>query len=153
MTNMQPQYGDRDNTGRYDFNGGIWSDLETQVRQWAASFDTLYVCKGGTIDRDDQIIEYVCQGSHQKTRVNVNHVPVPKYFFMALVRQTTKGINGIAFWMEHLNEDRSSDLLGQYAISIDKLENKTGIDFFCNLPDDTENAVEASLNLSDWNLK
>jgi endonuclease G len=153
MTNMQPQYGDKDNTGRYDFNGGIWGDLETQVRQWAARFDTLYVCKGGTIDRDDQIIEYVCQSSHQNTRVNANHVPVPKYFFMALVSQTTKGIRGIAFWMEHLDEDRSGDKLSQYAISIDELENKTGLDFFCNLPDDTENSVEADLTLSDWNLQ
>ena len=47
----------------------------------------------------------------------------------------------------------SGDKLSQYAISIDELENKTGLDFFCNLPDDTENSVEADLTLSDWNLQ
>ena len=134
MTNIYPQVG--------NFNGKLWQKLEGQVRSWAKNSHVTYICKGGTIDKESEIL----------ARTTGNHI-VPKYFFMALVRQTTKGINGIAFWMEHLNEDRSSDLLGQYAISIDKLENKTGIDFFCNLPDDTENAVEASLNLSDWNLK
>ena len=43
--------------------------------------------------------------------------------------------------------------LKDYAVSIDELERFTGIDFFCNLPDNTENAVEATLTLSDWNLK
>ena len=36
------------------------------------------------------------------------------------------------------------------ALSIDELEEKTGIDFFCNLPDDLENTVESSMNLDDW---
>jgi endonuclease G len=36
------------------------------------------------------------------------------------------------------------------AISIDELEAKTGIDFFCNLPDGIEAEVEASKNLNAW---
>ena len=43
--------------------------------------------------------------------------------------------------------------LGDYAISIDELEKRTGIDFFCNLPDDIEDYVESSLNLEFWHLK
>ena len=35
------------------------------------------------------------------------------------------------------------------AVSIDDLEEKTGIDFFCNLPDDLENTVESDMNLDD----
>ena len=42
LTNMQPQTN--------DFNAKIWAHMEAQVRVWAAKFDTLYVCKGGTID-------------------------------------------------------------------------------------------------------
>ena len=37
-------------------------------------------------------------------------------------------------------------------ISIDELERRTGIDFFCNLPDDIENTVEATVETSFWNL-
>ena len=144
MTNMQPQYGDKDNTGRYDFNGGIWGDLETQVRQWAARFDTLYVCKGGTIDRDDQIIEYVCQSSHQNTRVNANHVPVPKYFFMAVLGRTGNNFKATGFWISQEGWDRNkrSTSNKNYAVNIATIQNNTGIDFFCSLPDDIESQVE-----------
>lgn len=136
MTNIYPQVG--------NFNGKLWAKLESQVRKWGPNdkVNLMFVCKGGTIDKESEILD----------RTIGNHI-VPKYFFMAIIRQTTKGISGIAFWMEHLNEDRSNDPLSLYAMSIDELERKTGIDFFCNLPDNVENSVEATLTLSDWNLK
>ena len=36
----------------------------------------------------------------------------------------------------------------KYLISIDELEQKTGIDFFCNLPDKTEDIVEKTVGSS-----
>ncbi|MDY6229959.1 MAG: endonuclease, partial [Prevotella sp.] len=39
-----------------------------------------------------------------------------------------------------------------YAISIKELEERTGIDFFCNLPDDIEVEVEKEVNVKDWGL-
>lgn len=36
--------------------------------------------------------------------------------------------------------------------AIDELERRTGIDFFCNLPDDIENAVESAVDTSFWNI-
>lgn len=134
MTNIMPMVG--------NFNGKLWSKLESQVRSWGKNSDTLYICKGGTIDNSSYILDYT----------KGNHI-VPKYFFMALFRKSAKGLSAIGFWMEHLNEDRSSDKLSKYAKSIDKLEQLTGIDFFCNLPDDTENKYEATMTLSDWNLQ
>ena len=136
MTNIYPQVG--------NFNGKLWAKLESQVRKWGPNdkVNLMFVCKGGTIDKESEILD----------RTIGNHI-VPKYFFMAIVRQTTKGISGIAFWMEHLNEDRSNDPLSLYAMSIDELERKTGIDFFCNLPDNVEDTVESTLTLSDWNLQ
>ena len=41
-------------------------------------------------------------------------------------------------------EDKSSDALTGYIVSIDELEEKTGIDFFCNLPDDKEESLEST---------
>ena len=35
-------------------------------------------------------------------------------------------------------------------MSIDALEQETGIDFFHNLPDNIENTVEATYNVNDW---
>ena len=42
--------------------------------------------------------------------------------------------------------------MGRVAITIDELERKTGIDFFCNLPDKTENEVEKKIVLNVWGL-
>jgi endonuclease G len=123
LSNMQPQVN--------GFNAKVWANMESQVRVWnKGSFrDTLYVCKGGTIDKADQIITKTSKG-----------LIVPKYFFMAILCKNKTGYKALAFWIEHkANADTD---LAKYVISIDELEEKTGIDFFCNLPDDIENKVE-----------
>ena len=51
--------------------------------------------------------------------------------------------HAFGFWTEHLNSYVPSNTdLKQYALSISELEKKTGMDFFCNLPDNIENEVE-----------
>ena len=132
ITNMQPQLN--------KFNAGIWADMESQVRIWAGKFDTLYVCKGGTIDKAAHIYEYLCNSSHQSTRVNLNYVPVPKYFFMAVLGRTGNNFKATAFWIDQRNY--SSTSLRSYVKTVGELQQETGIDFFCNLPDDIENQVE-----------
>ena len=133
LTNMQPQ--------RNVFNAGIWQDMENRVRSWTPrnASDTLYVCKGGTIDSENMIIERI-----------KGKLIVPKYFFMALLLKNKYGYRAMAFWIEQKNEDHSDDDLKDYVVSIDELERKTGIDFFCNLPDATENSVESKVALNSW---
>lgn len=50
----------------------------------------------------------------------------------------------------------TSDKLSNYLVNIKTLQDYTGIDFFCNLPDDIENKVESasleSIKL-DWGFK
>ena len=134
LTNMQPQY--------KDFNAGLWGNMENKLRSWIStgskSEDTLYVCKGGTIDEvsseggvKDPILRKLSSG-----------LIVPRYFFMALLRKSKTGYKALAFWAENLNEDHSNDPLGNYVINIRELEQRTGIDFFCNLPDAVEEDVE-----------
>lgn len=129
LTNMHPQ--------RNAFNAGLWEKMESQVRTWnRGTFrDTLYVCKGGTIDSETNIIKYIGTG--------INKIPVPKYFYMAVLCKNSEGYKALGFWVEHKNEDHSMDKLGDYVVNIDELEQKTGIDFFCNLPDNIENQIEA----------
>lgn len=123
MTNMMPQVG--------NFNGKIWADMEDRVRGWAKNVDTLYVCKGGTIDRGDYIVNYTKSG-----------FIVPRYFFMAVLAKNAQGYKAMAFWIEHLNSYPSNAKVANYVINVRELEQKTGIDFFCNLPDDVEETVE-----------
>lgn len=137
LTNMQPM--------RNLFNANLWAKMEQQVwKTWnRPSFrDTLYVCKGGTIDRSDQILGYTNKGAI-----------IPKYFFIAVLCKNKQGYKAMGFWVEHINADLSSDNLKNYMLSIDELEERTGIDFFCNLPDDVERQVEDNMSPAVWGFK
>ena len=140
LSNMQPQWN--------SFNAqGIWYNLESYIRNNfnKDSFrDTLYVVKGGTI----------AEGQIKEVK---NGLPVPEYFFMAILCYKQKdqnimgGYKAIAFWMKHkANTDKNYK---DYAISIDELERNTGIDFFCNLPDNIEKQVESTLVPGTWGLR
>lgn len=140
LTNMHPQ--------KYEFNGGLWGKMENKLRQWNInSFrDTLYICKGGTIDsvmlngvKQSGVKEYTKSG-----------LLVPRYFYMAVLCVKDGQYKAMAFWAEHLYDDHSKDALVDYAISVEELEQRTGIDFFCNLPDATEKQVERNFKTSDW---
>lgn len=138
LSNMQPQV--------HKFNAGVWENMESQLRNtWNTSAyrDILYVCKGGTIDNASQIATY--------TKSNLI---VPKYFFAAILAVKNGQYKAIGLWFEHKsNNDKN---LSNYVVSIDELEKLTGIDFFCNLPDNIEDKVEAATKsemLSDWGLR
>lgn len=136
LTNMQPQYN--------NFNAKLWAKMEAKVRSWTPTrtSDTLFVCKGGTIDNEEYILK----------RIN-DKLIVPKFFYMALLLKNSQGYRAIAFWAENENVDRESDNLVNYVISIDELETRTGIDFFCNLPDKVEDAVESLCIPASWGLQ
>lgn len=151
LTNMQPQLSGFNGS---DKQGGVWLHMENQLfsrlsgaSHWNTSNfrEILYVCKGGTIDSEANLYEprpYIGSGS--------NKIPVPKYFFMAILCKKPAsqggGYEAAAFWVEHkTNYDKN---LLKYLISIDELEQKTGIDFFCNLPDKTEDVVEKTIGSS-----
>lgn len=74
--------------------------------------DTLYVAKGGTIDNNN-IIKYL--------KAN-NTIPVPKYFYMAILSLKNGQYKAIGFWFEHKSYSNSS--YAAYALSIDELEEK-----------------------------
>jgi endonuclease G len=69
---------------------------------------------------------------------------------MAVLSRKGSQWQAMGYWVEQVNADRSNDNRKNYAISIDQLESLTGIDFFCNLPDDIETKVEKSLLSSYW---
>lgn len=142
MSNMQPQYP--------KFNGyegsdlGLWLKMENKVTALAKqlkSTDTIWVCKGGTIDKEEHIIK----------RIN-DRLIVPKYFFMAILKKSSLGYAAFGFWAEQKDQWGTNEKLSKYAMSIDKLEKLTGIDFFCNLPDNEEKAVEAVFYPAYWGL-
>ena len=150
-SNIHPQY--------QAHNAGLWQRMETKVQNWgySSSFrDTLYVCKGATIDN------VTLNGSTQsglipksevlsKFGVNITGtLPIPRYWYMAVLRLKNGQYQAMAYWTEQINSACNSTTLQSCMITIDELEQRTGIDFFCNLPDDIEETVEATLNTSIW---
>ena len=141
LTNMQPQY-KVFNGSHPNYSTGLWLKMENFVNKLGlSSTDTLYVCKGGTIDKEENIL----------TRISGKLI-VPKYFFVALLLKNSLGYRAIGFWFPHTNVYHGDDALATYAVTIDKLEELTGIDFFCNLPDKTEKQVESSYVTKPWGL-
>lgn len=144
LTNMQPQYkvfNGSDPAHKYE---GLWIKMENYLHGFKLNdTDTMYVCKGGTIDKEENILMRI-----------KNKLIVPKYFFTAIL--VKKMVNGQAYyksigmWFPHTNVYHGDDKLSDYTMSIKDLEAKTGIDFFCNLPDNIERDVECKKILSDW---
>ena len=129
MTNMHPQV--------QEHNGGVWNSLEGKVRnKWAPKNqeDTLYVVKAATIDPDN-IKGYTNTG-----------LIIPNYFYMALLyySKSSNNYTAIGLWSPHYGGS-----ITEY-ITIDELERRTGIDFFCNLPDEIEKVVEAKIDMNKW---
>ena len=137
LSNMQPQY--------QTHNGAQWATLEANVRTWAAQFDTLYVVKAGTIE--NVTINGSTKSGIKSVKCN-NRLIVPEYFYMALMGYTksTNTYTAVGIWTYHYND--SGDKQDEVYMSIDELETRTGIDFFCNLPDEVEETVEASYDSS-----
>ena len=146
MSNMSPQVG--------DFNAYYWTTLEQLVQDCGrqASFaDTLYVVKGGYIDDEEDLFGYL-------TRPNGKKMAIPGHYFMALLRVKKGSYTSIAFWTTNdshgyrNNNYAPRSVIRKDAISVARLEQLTGIDFFHNLPDNIEKSVEATFDFNTWNI-
>lgn len=153
-SNMSPQLN--------DFNDGFWGKLEARVQTWGRStadgvYDKVYVTKGGTLNKLLKNFKgTTVNGGTPTTDANgftIHGLACPEYYYMAVLSQKDDVFHAIAFLVPHkegMTRNPSSDELKEYVVSVDKLEEETGIDFFCNLPDVLENEVEAAYNLNDW---
>lgn len=148
MSNMSPQ--------SYLFNTGYWVSLEGLIQDWGRSnkYKTLYVVKGGTI-ASKQI-----KGSFttKNAQGNTVRVAIPRYYFAAVLAETsTSSFQAAAFFVEHKEYSQYSydDIAPRSefkskAMTVDQLESLTGIDFFCNLNDVVEDAVEKAYSEAAW---
>lgn len=122
----------------HEFNSGIWNTLEQKTRYWAQKYGHLYVITGG-----------VLTDKNLKT-IGSEDVSVPKYFYKILLDYTQPEIKAIAFLFPHEASERP---LYEFVVSIDEVEEKTGIDFFPNLPDNLENELESSNSYKAWSFR
>ena len=120
MSNICPQVG--------NLNRGDWNDLEELCRDWAEKYGRIYIACGPIFD------------SKSPKRIGEHKVAVPDRFFKVILIYNRK--NPIAMGFIFKNIARSQDI-EKYMVTVDSVENVTGMDFFSKLPDDIENRIES----------
>ena len=141
MSNMTPQV--------KQFNQKYWVALERLVQDLGRnnSFaDTLYIAKGGAINDPNDFVEVLT--------VEGKKVPVPRHNYMALLKVKNGTYSSIGFWLENKDYGRAGkkEDMVKHAVTIAKLEELTGINFFHNLPDAIEKRIESYYSFADWTL-
>ena len=126
MSNMSPQVP--------AFNRGIWKSLEEKVREWARENDYVYVVTGPIIQE-------------RKERIGKNRVTVPQYFYKVILDIQEPDLKAIGFVMKNEGSDNA---LSSFAVKVDRVEEMTGLDFFPSIPDEMENRLEGSMNITNW---
>lgn len=126
MTNICPQ--------AKSLNTGAWNKLESRVREWAKRDSALIVASGPIL------------GDSMPT-IGDTKVAVPPRFFKILLASHAVPPRAIAFIYDNA---RATGSLEQHAVSVDVVEEATGIDFFSALPDEVEDAVEAQCDFRQW---
>ncbi len=150
--NVQTFYGTNLTPQLNEHNEGIWQALEDRVRTIANNSDTTYVVTGCMVRNP---IGTTTDSDGKK-------MSVPSHYFKALLRYSKASTLGqwsaAGFYLEHRNYSKGSSGYDFKAVSmsIDELEEKTGLDFFVNLPakvgEDTAAKLEAQdpVNSSVW---
>lgn len=126
LTNMCPQ--------DEQLNMGDWRILEERCRKWAQHYGELFIVAGP-----------IFQGGMSRT-VGKGKVGVPDAFFKAVLRL---GNDSACIGFIYPNEGERHEM-NNYVLSIDELEQRTGIDFFPNLPDEVEEELEREADLNQW---
>lgn len=129
LSNMSPQHP--------SFNRGIWKQLESLVRAWATEKSVLYVATGAILDPG-------------LSSIGSNRVSIPKYYYKVLLDYDETNGNNTAIGFILPNQ-KGKGSLQDYVVSIDDVEQRTGIDFYPQLSDDIENTIEATYDLNHWN--
>ncbi len=126
MSNMSPQLP--------GLNRGAWKSLEALMRGWTLDNEKLYVVTGPIFESN--------LGS-----IGENKVTIPGYYYkIAFSKDAEKMIGFI------LPNQKVSGSLASFAVSIDEIEARTGIDFYYQLDDTIEDRLESATNPDLWNF-
>lgn len=126
LTNICPQDG--------GLNSGVWNKIEQDCRRWAKKYGDVYIVCGPVLLNNE----------HET--IGDNKVVVPEAFFkVVLCLQGTP--KAIGFIVRNNEGKKNKD---QFINTVDDVERITGYDFFPDLPDSTEDLVEAYANIKQW---
>ncbi len=126
MTNVGPMH--------KALNEGGWAKLEEKVREWTARDSALLVFTGPVVSDSD-------------TTLASGRVKVPSAYYKVILAPCVRPMRVIAFIYPN---GHSGGRLQQYAVSVDEVERRTGLDFFPTLPPEEQQRLESPVNLGAW---
>ncbi|MEJ6794769.1 MAG: DNA/RNA non-specific endonuclease [Flavobacteriales bacterium] len=126
MSNMSPQ--------NPSFNRGGWKKLESLVRSWVLSEGEMYVVTGGVFNNN-------------LASIGSNEVSVPSHYYKIIYSEQSQKMVGLV-----MPNQKITSHLSFYVVSVDYIEDLTGIDFFHQLNDQVENSLESTKQLSSWDF-
>ena len=115
-------------------NEGGWAKLEEKVREWTARDSALLVFSGPIVSAND-------------TTLTGGRVKVPGAYYKVIMAPCVRPMRAIAFIYSN---GYSGGRLRQYAVSVDEVEQKTGLNFFPYLPNEEQERLECPVNLDAW---
>jgi endonuclease G, mitochondrial len=127
MTNICPQNG--------NLNQNDWESLEGACREWARKYGKIYIVAGPVFNSK----KYKTVGEHE--------VAVPDAFFKVVLTFGSGNPKAIGFLYDNQSGHHKMEY---YACTVDEVEKVTGMDFFSQLSDDVEVAIESKCNLDEW---
>ncbi|MBQ9556845.1 MAG: DNA/RNA non-specific endonuclease [Muribaculaceae bacterium] len=126
MTNIAPMH--------KALNEGGWAKLEEKVREWTARDSALLVFTGPVVSEGD-------------TTLASGRVTVPSAYYKVIVAPCVSPRRAIAFIYPN---GHSGGRLRQYAVSVDEVERRTGLNFFPTLSDEEQQQLESRVSLDLW---
>ena len=127
FTNVCPQ--------NHGLNKYEWNDVEMLCRDWAREYGAIDIVCGPVYK----------SMANQKT-IGKNKVWVPDAFFkVVLCRQGKAKAIGFVY-----RNEGKKQTMADVVRTVDEVERLTGLDFFPELDDETEDRIEATATLADW---
>ncbi|MCQ2379461.1 MAG: DNA/RNA non-specific endonuclease [Victivallaceae bacterium] len=126
MSNMSPQVP--------AFNRGGWKYLEEQVRDFARREGDIYVVTGPVLPETKTI------------SIGPSMVTVPEKYYK-VIYDVTPPQKMIGFIMPN---SKCDDSVSDYAVTVDAVEKLTGLDFFSEVPAETQEQLEGQCDPTQW---
>lgn len=127
MSNIVPQ--------RHELNAGLWRELESRIAtSYPARYHEVWVVCGPVFGNRPQRLP--------------RGVAIPESFYMIIVDETEGRLRTLAYLFPQAIP--SGARVADYGTSIDQIELLTGLDFFSELEDTAEDALEAMKTGRPW---
>jgi|GEM_PF-1684706 len=128
MTNVVPMHP--------SLNRGIWAGIEATIaRQYANALERVWVVTGPIFDNNPERLP--------------SGVEIPDSFYKIVVDELNSKPRALAIEMKNWAPTKNKD---GYLVSVDSIEKKTGLDFFHDLEDSTEDQLESKKAIAFWTV-